>query len=294
MSVLFIMSIKNGVYVALVTPFTKNNTVCWSSLEKLVNFHIEKKTTGLVLLGTTGESPTLTNIEKIDIIDYVYKKADKKIDIVVGVGGNNTEEVKHFALYCQNKGVADSLMVTVPNYNKPTQEGIYQHFKQIADYVILPIMMYNIPSRCGVNMEPETIFRLSKIDNIVGIKEASGSLTQIHKINTLVKDDNFKIFSGDDALIIPIMSLGGCGVVSVIGNILPDIVLQIVNLCLDNNFKDASKLYYEYHEKIENLFIETNPIPVKEILFQKNMIENNYRLPLLKSSKSELLKLLNY
>jgi 4-hydroxy-tetrahydrodipicolinate synthase len=288
------MLIKNGVYVALVTPFNKNNTICWSSLEKLINFHIEKNTTGLVLLGTTGEAPTLTYTEKTDIIDFVYKKAEKKIDIVVGVGGNNTEEVKQLAIYCQNKGIADSLMVTVPNYNKPTQEGIYQHFKQIADYVKLPIMMYNIPSRCGVNMEPETILRLSKLDNIVGIKEASGSLTQIHQINTLIDDENFKIFSGDDALILPVMSLGGCGVVSVLGNILPDVVLQIVNLCLENNFKDATKLYYKYHEKIESLFIETNPIPIKEILFQKNMIENNYRLPLLKSEKSELLELLNY
>ena len=280
------MSIKNGVYVALVTPFNKNNTICWSSLEKLINFHIEKNTTGLVLLGTTGEAPTLTYTEKTDIIDFVYKKADKKIDIVVGVGGNNTEEVKQLAIYCQNKGVADSLMVTVPNYNKPTQEGIYQHFKQIADYVKLPIMMYNIPSRCGVNMTPETVEQIyGDCDNVVAIKEASGSLEQAIKIKSLC---DINIFSGDDSLILPILAIGGVGVISVASNILPWEISHIVSE-FNNNIELSRKLYFKFHNFIKALFVTTNPVPVKYLLSKIDLINNDIvRLPLVKDNDLEV------
>lgn len=275
------MYLKNGVYVALVTPFTKDDEICFSILKELVDFHIESKTTGLVLLGTTGESPTLSHQEKCEIVKFVYEEAKGKIDIIVGVGGNNTKEVINFMNYCNS--YADGLLVTVPNYNKPTQEGIYYHFEEISKKTSLPIMMYNIPSRCGVNMEPETIAKLSKIENIVAIKEASGSISQLQEIKKLC---DIKIFSGDDALILPTIALGGVGVVSVLGNILPKVVLEMVDLCLNNDFDKASKLYYQYHEKIKTLFIETNPIPIKEIMSQNNMLLNKYRLPMLPSKYS--------
>ena len=276
------MYLKKGVYVALVTPFTKDNEVCFNTLKTLVDFHITSGTTGLVLLGTTGEAPALSTGEKCQIVKFVYTIAEKKIDVVVGVGGNNTKEVIDFIYYCNS--FADALLVTVPNYNRPTQDGIYCHFEEIAKKTSLPIMMYNIPSRCGVNMEPETIAKLNKIENIVAIKEASGSISQLQEIK---KQCDIMIFSGDDSLILPTIALGGVGVVSVLANILPKVVLELVELSLTNNFDKASKLYYQYHEKIKTLFIETNPIPIKEAMSQNKMLLNIYRLPMLPSKYSE-------
>jgi 4-hydroxy-tetrahydrodipicolinate synthase len=276
------MYLKKGVYVALVTPFTKDNEICFNTLQTLVDFHITSGTTGLVLLGTTGEAPALSTEEKCQIVKFVYTIAKKKIDVVVGVGGNNTKEVIDFIYYCNS--FADALLATVPNYNRPTQDGIYRHFEEISKKTSLPIMMYNIPSRCGVNMEPETIAKLSKIENIVAIKEASGSISQLQEIK---KQCDIMIFSGDDSLILPTIALGGVGVVSVLANILPNIVLELVELSLNNDFDKAGKLYYQYHEKIKTLFIETNPIPIKEAMAQNNMLLNQYRLPMLPSKYSE-------
>ena len=267
---------KPGVYVALITPFQKNEDIDYDALRKLIEFQNENGTTGIVLLGTTGESPTLSTDEKKDLVKFVSQtKGD--LDLIVGVGGNNTREVIEFTKYCNP--YADGLMVTVPSYNKPMQEGIYQHFVKISESTELPIMMYNIPSRCGVNMNFLTTVKLYKnCENIVAIKEASGDLGQIQDI---MKNCDIDIFAGDDSQLVPVMSLGGKGVVSVYANIEPEPVLKTFNYCLNNEYHNGRDEYFKYHNEIIKLFVETNPIPTKKILASKGLIEKVFRLPLM-------------
>ena len=267
---------KQGVYVALVTPFNKNEDIDYDSLLKLLNYQNEKKTTGIVLLGTTGESPTLSTEEKKELVKYVSQNKGN-LDLIIGVGGNNTREVIEFTKYCNQYG--DGLMVTVPNYNKPMQEGIYQHFCKISESTELPIIMYNIPSRCGVNMNYETIVRLYHYcKNIVAIKEASGDLGQIQDIMNNCEID---IYAGDDSQLVPVMSLGGKGVISVYANIDPTPVIITYQNCIDNQYPKAREEYFKYHDKIKELFVETNPIPVKKIMADKGMLNKVFRLPLM-------------
>jgi 4-hydroxy-tetrahydrodipicolinate synthase len=267
---------KPGVYVALVTPFENEDNIDYTALKNLLDFHNEKKTMGVVLLGTTGESPTLSMDEKKELVKFV-KQNKGNLDLVVGVGGNNTREVIAFTKYCND--YADSLMVTVPNYNKPMQDGIFQHFSKISESTLLPIMMYNIPSRCGVNMTYETIVKLYHYSkNIVAIKEASGDLGQIQDI---MNNCDIDIFAGDDSQLVPVMALGGKGVVSVYANINPTPVLTVFNSCLWNQFETARTEYFKYHNKVKELFVKTNPIPVKEMMAEQGMINNYLRLPLM-------------
>ena len=268
--------ITDGVYVAIITPFTNNDTIDYESLKKLINYHNNIGTNGIVLLGTTGESSTLDYDEQKDLVQFV-NKIKNKLNLIIGVGGNNTKKVIEFTKWCNS--FADGLMVTVPNYNKPSQDGIYMHFKTISENTQLPIMMYNIPSRCGVNMNFETVVKLyNNCENIKAIKEASGSLGQIQDI---INNCNIKIFAGDDSQLVPIMSIGGSGVISVYANINSKSVLDCYNKCVSGDYIEASRLYFNYHNNVKDLFVKTNPIPVKEMMAEQNMINNKVcRLPL--------------
>jgi 4-hydroxy-tetrahydrodipicolinate synthase len=282
-----------GVYTVVVTPFDDENNINYFDLSRLINNQINTGVQGIILLGTTSESSTISENEKYDIVDFVWNNFKNKINIVIGIGGNNTQNVIDFGRLCYNK--CNGFMVTVPYYNKPSQEGLFEHFFTIANDDILKnkeMMLYNIPSRCGVNLDYTIIAQLyNTCNNIVAIKEASGSLEQIRKIKSLC---NIKIYSGDDLNILPIMSIGGIGVISVASNLIPKIITNIVNLCSNNNFNEAQTIFYKYCDLIESLFIVSNPIPIKYLLFKNNIINNqNVRLPLIKISNTKTLEILN-
>ena len=284
---------KGEVYTVIVTPFDDEDKIIFSDFDNLINYQIKNGVNGIILLGTTSESPTIDIEEQQEIVDYVWNRFNGQIKIVVGIGGNNTKKVIEFGRFCVDK--CDAFMVTVPNYNKPTQHGIFEHFFKIANDELLKekeIMIYNIPSRCGVNMDPDVIVSLNSIcKNITAIKEASGSLTQIRKIQ---EKCNINIYSGDDLNILPIMSLGGVGVISVASNIMPKDICELVNLCNNNNFSMAKCLFYQISELIENLFLVSNPIPIKYVLFKNGLISNdNVRLPLTRLIEQEDSKVIN-
>ena len=267
-----------GSYVALITPF-KNNEIDYNSLEKLIDFHIENKTDGILFCGTTGESPTLAGDEKERFVRFGIKKINKRIPIVMGTGTNNLQHTISATIKAQEWGVDYALIIT-PYYNKPTQNGLYQYFKAVAESTTIPTVIYNVPGRTGVNIKAETTIKLAnEFSNIVGIKEASGDLDQLSRIvkNT---DEGFSVMSGEDALNLPIMSCGGDGVISVTANILPRKLHDLVALCSNQNYADALKIHQELIEINETLFLETNPIPVKESLHMMKMIKRELRLPL--------------
>lgn len=279
-----------GSIVALITPFDSQGQINDDKFKELIDWHIEKGTDGILVCGTTGESATLTHPEHRKIIELASKYVNKRVPVLAGCGSNSTQEALELASYAAEVGADYSLVIT-PYYNKPTQEGLYQHFKKIADSVDIPIIIYNVPSRTGSNILPETVARLYKdCVNIVGIKEASGALDQITKIMTLV-DDKFLLFSGSDEVILPILSVGASGVVSVVANIAPKETHDLVTSFLEGNLTEARRLQLHLYELIKALFIETNPIPVKTALGLMGMIELNMRLPLCKMSTANLDKL---
>lgn len=270
---------NSGVYTVLVTPFV-DDKISYNDINNLVNRQINTGVKGIIILGTTSESPTISVKEKKELVEHIWNNYNNLINIIVGIGGNNTKEVIQFGRFCVNK--CHGFMVTVPYYNKPTQEGIFEHFFHISHDNELrkkEIIMYNIPSRCGVNMEPDTIINIyNSCKNVVAIKEASGSLDQIGQIKN---GCNINIFSGDDMCVLPIMSLGGIGVISVVSNLIPEYIVNIVNLCNNNNFVKARNMYYKCHDLIKSLFIVSNPIPLKYLLYKNNIISSqNVRLPL--------------
>ena len=274
------MEFPDGVYTVLVTPFDYDGNIDYESYDKLIDKQVESNITGIFLHGTTSESPTIILEEKLEIVHHVHKRVHGRKKIIVGVGGNNTSEVLVFAKFCVP--YCNGMMVTVPNYNKPSQEGIYQHFCTICmndELCNVPFVLYNIPSRCGVNMEPETIARVfDNCSNVLAIKEASGSMDQVMKIKSLC---NIKIFAGDDALLLPMMALGGSGLISVVGNILPNEIHLVWALCNKNNYNDARILFYSFYDLIKVLFIESNPVPTKYILHAYGFINSDHmRLPL--------------
>ena len=278
---------RGEVYTVIVTPFDNDGNIIFSDFDKMINYQIKNNVNGIILLGTTSESPTIEDIEQKAIVDYIWFRFNKKIKIILGIGGNNTKKVIDFGHYCVDK--CHAFMVTVPNYNKPTQNGIFQHFFRIANDELLinkEMMLYNIPSRCGVNMEPDTIINLYSVcKNITAIKEASGSLTQIRKI---LENCNINIYSGDDLNILPIMSLGGVGVISVGSNIIPSQICKIVSLCNNNDYQLAKEIFYQISSLLENLFVVSNPIPIKYVLYNNKLISNdNLRLPLVKLGNTE-------
>jgi len=279
-----------GSIVALVTPFKANGEIHEEKLRSLINWHIEHKTDGILVCGTTGESATLTHLEHRELMEIVVGEVKGRLPVVAGCGSNSTQEALSLAEHAK-KVKADYALVITPYYNKPTQEGLYQHFKTIANKVALPIIIYNVPSRTGSNILPETVARIYKdCKQVVGIKEASGSLDQITKIMTLV-DRDFLLLSGSDEVTLPVLSVGGVGVISVVANVLPTQTHELVRSFLEGDMAGARRIQLELYEIIKALFIETNPTPAKTSLGFMGLIEPHLRLPLYKMSEANEEKL---
>jgi 4-hydroxy-tetrahydrodipicolinate synthase len=270
-------SLFHGINTALVTPF-KNHQIDYISLENLIQEQITSNVSNIVVHGTTGENPTLSLKEKLQVIEFVIEKAQNKINIIVGVGNNNTldtiEQVKNLS-----KFNIDALLVTTPYYNKPTQEGLYQHFKAIAENTNKPIMLYNIVGRTGVNIDVSTLTRLSKIQNIKAVKESSGNMAQIMELLSLNLPE-FSIVAGDDALFYPTVHLGAVGVVSVMSNVFPNKMEELYQCFINKKYTEALALHNELLPLINALFIESNPLPVKTVLHLQGKIAEEFRLPL--------------
>ena len=267
-----------GTYTAIVTPF-KNGRIDESTLQRLVEFQVKGGVDGIVPVGTTGESPTVTYEEHIQIIKMAVKFAAGKIKVLAGTGGNSTNEAIYLTQAAEDAGADGSLQVA-PYYNKPTQEGLFQHFAAITRETALPIVLYSIPGRCGVEIAVDTVRRLAaKFKNIVGIKEAGGNADRVSQLRAAL-GEKFIILSGDDALTLPFMSVGAQGVISVASNVIPKEVSQMVTAFAAGNLPAARKLHAKYYPVFKDLFIETNPVPVKAALAMMGLGNEEYRLPL--------------
>ena len=270
-----------GCGTAIATPFTKDG-VNFEEFKKLLEFQIQEGADAIIVCGTTGESSTMTKQEKKDTIRFAIDTVAKRIPVIAGTGGNNTKEAIEMSQYAESVG-ADGLLLVTPYYNKTTQEGLIAHYSVIAQSVSIPIILYNVPSRTGVNILPETCFALSKIPNIVAVKEASGNISQVAKIAALCQED-LAIYSGNDDQIIPILSLGGLGVISVLSNIEPKFTHQMVMDFLNGNTKAAKEAQLKCLPLVDALFCEVNPIPVKAALCMKGYDFGIPRLPLIEMS----------
>jgi len=267
-----------GSIVAIVTPF-KNGKVDEQKLSDLIEFQIKNSTSGIVPCGTTGESATLSFEEHDRVIEVTIEQVKKRVPVIAGTGSNSTEEAIMLTRHAAKAGADASLQVS-PYYNRPTQKGLYEHFKAIADSVNIPIILYNIASRTGVNIEPETIARLaSDCRNIVAVKEASGSLDQMSRIKSLC-EAKFELISGDDSLTLPILSIGGTGIISVVANIVPKDVADLVSEFEKGNLKKAQEIHYKLLPLIRAVFLETNPIPIKTAMGLLGMCDPQLRLPM--------------
>lgn len=281
-----------GSMVALVTPFA-NGKVDEKALKELVEFHIKNGTSALVPCGTTGESATLSYPEHDKVVELTIEYANGRIPVIAGTGSNSTEEAIMLTRHAKKHGADASLQVS-PYYNRPTQRGLYLHFKAIAEAVDIPIILYNIASRTGVNIEPETFEKLSQIKNIIGVKEASGSLEQMARIRKVCPKD-FLLISGDDALTLPVMAIGGVGIISVVANIIPRDVADMCAAFEKGDIKKARELHYNMLSLVKAMFVETNPIPVKTAMALMKMCDPEMRLPLcdmLPENKEKLVKAL--
>lgn len=267
-----------GSMVALVTPFTEDGSVNFKRVRELVEWHIQEGTDSILVLGTTAETPTLTEEEEDEIVKIAIEQAAGRVPIVVGSGSNNTAKAIKTSLKYEKMG-ADALLVISPYYNKANKQGMIQHFLAVADAVNTPIILYNVPARTGISISYEVLEAVCKHKNIVGIKEASGDMSLVAKFSKLI-DDNFTIYSGNDDINVPLMSLGGGGVISVLANILPGVSHEMAAAALDGDFKKARELQIKYMDLINALFIETNPIPVKEAMNMLGLEAGGYRLPL--------------
>ena len=271
-------TIFKGAGVALVTPMNKDGSVNYETLEQLIEFQIKNGTDAIITCGTTGESATLTPEEKRKVIKFTIEKTAKRIPVIAGTGCNNTQAALMSSLEAQELG-ADGLLIVTPYYNKTSQSGLVKHYTYIADRVHIPIILYNIPSRTGVNINPETCAELAKHPNICAIKEASGDISQVAKIKNLC-GDNLDIYSGNDDQIVPLLSLGGIGVISVFSNICPRECHLLVKEYLEENTKIASKMQIKYLELMNAMFCDVNPIPVKEALNMMGYNCGGCRMPL--------------
>lgn len=267
-----------GCGTALVTPFAKDGSLDVEALRRLVQFQLKEGIDFLVPCGTTGETPTLEHEEYLGVIRVVVEEVAGTIPVIAGVGGNSTKKVIALACEVEALGVQGILSVA-PYYNKPTQEGLYQHFLALAESTELPVILYNVPSRTSSNIEPATVARLSKVSNIIGIKEACGSITQQMEVLSVV-EPGFRVLSGDDSFTFPLMALGGHGIISVISNEIPGPMTRLAHLLLEGKFEEARKLHFQLLPLMQINFIETNPIPVKAALAMMGMIEEIYRLPM--------------
>jgi len=277
-----------GAIVAIVTPFKKGK-VDEASLRKLIEFQIKNGTDGIVPCGTTGESSTLSHEEHDKVIEIVIDAVKKRVPVIAGTGSNSTAEAIQLTRHAYKAG-ADGALMVAPYYNRPTQEGLYQHYKAVAEAVHIPIIIYNIPGRTGVNINPDTLARLARIKNIVGVKEASGSIKQMSDVISLC-GPNFDVLSGDDLFTLPLMAMGGRGVISVISNVAPADMAGLVDAFAAGDMKKAQALHFKMSGLIDALFIETNPTPVKAALSLMNKISYEVRLPLYKLSDANYEKL---
>ena len=268
-----------GMGVALITPFKADKSIDFPALAKLLEYIIQNKADYIVVLGTTAETATLTEEEKTLVKSFVVERVNRRVPLVLGVGGNNTQALVD---YLKSNDLSDfsAILSVVPYYNKPSQEGIYQHYKAIAEASPLRVILYNVPGRTGVNMTAETTLRLArKFDNIIAIKEASGNIVQMDDI-IKNKPENFMVISGDDGITFPLITLGAVGVISVIGNAFPREFSKMVRLALEGDFQNALLIHHRFTELFSLLFVDGNPAGVKCLLNAKGMIENELRLPL--------------
>ncbi|MDP8215494.1 MAG: 4-hydroxy-tetrahydrodipicolinate synthase [Candidatus Euphemobacter frigidus] len=269
-----------GAMVAIITPF-QNGDVDYDALERLIDLQIENSTDVIVPCGTTGESPTLSHEEHDRVVEFVVEKVDKRAKVIAGAGSNSTREALRLTEHAQAAG-ADGALVITPYYNKPTQRGLIEHFDLLARETDIPLVLYNVPGRTGVKLEPETIAELSSRENIVAVKEACGSVDQVNRILSLC---DITVISGDDMLTLPMMAVGGRGVISVAANIVPREVSRLVHAALEGRWEEARKIHFQLYPLFQMMFIETNPIPVKTSLFLMKKIEEELRLPLCGLSK---------
>ncbi len=267
-----------GCGTAMVTPFRKDGSLDEATLRKLVRRQIEQGINFLVPCGTTGESPTLTREEHLRVVEITVEEAAGEIPVLAGAGGNNTHEVIEMARACEKVG-ADGILSVTPYYNKATQEGLYQHYKAIAQAIRIPIILYSVQGRTGVNIEPATVVRLSEVSNIIGIKEASGNITQIAEIVHRVPE-KFIVLSGDDAMTIPVIALGGHGVISVVSNQIPGAMTELTRFANEGHFDAARKHQLRWMPLMQANFVESNPIPVKWGMSVMGLLEPVYRLPM--------------
>lgn len=269
-------SIFKGSIVALITPFRKNGSIDHGLVRELVEWHIASGTDAIVPCATTGESPTLSHDEHDEVIATVVKAVNKRIPVLAGCGSNCTEESLRLIKHAESVG-ADGALVITPYYNKPTQEGMLAHYESLASATKLPIVIYNVPGRTGVNIKPETVAKLAKIENIVGIKEASGSLDQASEIMRLTDLD---VLSGEDSLNFPLMAIGAVGVISVVANVVPDLVAKLADAAQNGDMEEGRRLHKLLFPLSKALFAETNPCPVKAAMAMLGKCENVLRLPL--------------
>lgn len=283
------MSIFEGSGVAIITPFNDEG-VNFEKLRDLLEWHIEKGTDAIIICGTTGEATTMTEKEKKDTIKFTVDVVKKRIPVIAGTGSNNTSAAISMSKYAESVGV-DGLLVITPYYNKTTQKGLIKHFKAINDEVNTPIILYNVPSRTGVNIKPETLLKLTELNNVKAVKEASGDISQIVKIKELCRD-KIDIYSGNDDQVVSIMSLGGKGIISVLANIVPDKVHLMAEKCLKNDYKGALDIQLDTLSLANSLFIETNPIPIKTAMNLMGLEVGPLRLPLceMESYNEDVLK----
>lgn len=282
-------NLPKGSIVALITPFHEDGTINFEKLKELIEWHIVNKTDGILILGTTGESQTLTHEEDDDVVACAIECANHRIPIIVGAGSNSTQTQLEKSLKYEKMG-ADGLLLISPYYNKANDEGMIRHFTTVADQVHIPIILYNIPGRTGCTISLNALKQLSKHPMIQGIKEASGDISYATNVATLLNDD-FVMYSGNDDIIVPMMALGSSGVISVLADVLPKTTHDIVFNCLNGNYKTAQQLQLDNLDLIHDLFMEVNPIPVKEALNMMGFHVGKYRLPLYEMSEDHKAKL---
>lgn len=278
----------SGAFTAIVTPF-KNGQVDEKSVKNLIRFGIDGGVSGFIPCGTTGESPTLSHDEHNRVVELTVKEVAGQVKVIAGTGSNSTSEAISLTRHAKKVG-ADAALLVSPYYNKPTQEGLFKHFAAIAEEVDIPLVLYNIQGRTGVNIENATVQRLSKIPNIVGVKEASGSILQMSEVIRLCGAE-FDVLSGDDQMTFPLMALGGKGVISVVTNIIPDRMSALVRHMLAGEVDKARAIHFEIFELCQTMFVETNPIPIKAALGLMGKIEPEFRLPLCSPSPASLDKI---
>lgn len=283
------MSLFTGAGVALVTPFQQDGSVNYDVLGELIEFQLENNTDALIICGTTGEASTLSDAEQIEVIKFAVEKTKKRVPVIAGAGSNYTDHGIELCKESQRVG-ADGLLIVTPYYNKTSQAGLIQYYTRIAASVDLPIIMYSVPSRTGLNIIPETCAKLAEIENIVAVKEATGDIAQVAKIASIC-GDKLDIYSGNDDCIVPIMSLGGKGVISVLSNIIPKDVHDMVDKYLKGDVKGSMQLQLRAMELVDALFCEVNPIPVKKALNFMGLNVGGYREPLIEMSDANAQRL---